>query len=1041
MTLSELSVKRPIFISCIAGLILVLGYMSLKSLPVDLFPDVTFPVVLVNTPYPGAGPAEVETLVSKVLEEEMSTLPGIKAISSINRDSLSTVVAEFTLETDVKYAEQQIRDRVGSARHKLPDDIQEPTIRRIDPADQPILILSVEGDLDPAPMYDLANEDIKPRVEQIPQVGLVDVVGGRKREIQVYMDRAKLKSHEVSASQVSQRIAAAGQNIPAGKVNQDTKETVFRTLGEFKTLDDIKKTVVNFLGNDVPVTVADIAEVKDGLEEEKARGYTNGKKALFLYVFRQSGSNTVAVADAVRARVDKINDQIKTRPGNLKITVVRDTSKFIRMNVEDVKESILIGILLTIIVVYFFLGNGRSTLITGAAIPNSLIGAFLLMSLAHFSINIMSLLALSLAVGLLIDDAIVVRENIFRHMELGVQPRKAALQGTAEVTLAVVATTLTVLAVFGPVGFLKGVVGQFFKQFGLTVCFAMVISLFDALAIAPMLSAYLAGGGHGAAKKGVFGGIVRKPVEYFESGQKRLTDWYEGVLKVILRRPGMTLIGATILFFVCMVGAALVPKTFLPAQDAGEFSVSLEMPPGTNLDAMDGVARKVDEVIRGNREVESSVLTVGSREGDSGQATFYITLIPRKNRTMNTSQFKDKVREELKTYAYAKPIVKDVDFAGAGQRPFTLFVTGQELPQIEKTATQLYEKLRTNPALKDVDMDYRPGKPEFQVLVDNRKAEQYGVSTVAAGAELRNLVEGATPAVFRQNGLEYDIRVRLQEDQRDLEKAFGSTYVPNINYALVRLQDVARPIVTSGPATINRRDRGRYIQISADVTPGGAGMGGVMQDIRKWMGNDIPMPPGVGYAFSGQAENFQELMSGMLMAAGLGILFIYMVLASLYESVVTPFTIMLVLPLAAMGAFIALLVTRTSFDMFSMIGCIMLLGLATKNSILLVDYTQRRVAEGMDPKDALIEAGRTRLRPILMTTIALISGMLPIAIGLNEASKQRTSMGIAVIGGLISSTALTLVVVPAAYSYVERFRRWSKKLVTTTFSPGGKAAG
>ncbi|MCC7440953.1 MAG: efflux RND transporter permease subunit, partial [Bdellovibrionales bacterium] len=762
MNLPELSIKRPIFVSCIVVLTLVLGYMSLRKLPVDLFPDVTFPVVTVNTPYPGAGPAEVETLVSKVIEEEMSTLPGIKTLRSINRESLSVVVAEFTLETDVKYAEQQTRDRVASSRLKLPDDIDEPTIRRIDPADQPILILAVSGDLKPAEMFDLADEDLKNRIEQVPQVGLVDVIGGRKREIQVHLDREKLKSHEVSATQVSARLSAAGHNIPAGKVDQGGIETVFRTLGEFKSLGDVKKTIVNFFGNDVPVTVADVAEVTDGLQEEKARSYVNSKQAVFLMVFRQSGANTVAVSDSVRARVAKVNEDMKSRPGNIHMEVVRDTSKFIRANLVDVKESIMIGIALTIFVVYFFLGSGRSTIITGLAIPNSLIGAFLLMSLAGFSINIMSLLALSLAVGLLIDDAIVVRENIFRHIEKGVPPRKAALEGTQEVTLAVIATTLTVLAVFGPIGFLKGVVGQFFKQFGLTVCFAMVISLFDALAVAPMLSAYLAGGGHGPTKsKGLWGRTMGRAVTAFDRVQTRLEDFYERVLRKTLKHPGLTLLGAAGLFGLSIVAAAFVPKSFLPAQDAGEFAVSLEMDPGTSLAAMDEVARKADGIIRSNAEVEQSVLFVGSREGNSAVSTFYVNLVPSKKRKLNTSQLKDRIREQLKPFAFARPVVKDVDFSGAGQRPFNLSVNGQNLAEIETVANELVKRLEKHAALKDVEMDYRSGKPEYQVVVDNRRAEQFGVSTLTAGAELRSLIEGATPAVFRQDGREYDIRVRL----------------------------------------------------------------------------------------------------------------------------------------------------------------------------------------------------------------------------------------------------------------------------------------
>ncbi len=1009
---------------------IVLGWISLNRMPVDLFPNVTFPIVMVNTPYPGAGPQEVETLISKVLEDEISTLPGIKSLKSINKEGVSTVIAEFTLETDIKYAEQQIRDRVGSAKGKLPSDILEPMIRRIDPADQPILILSLKADLPEGELFDLADEVLKPKIEQVNQVGLVETIGGRKREIQVHLDRNKLKSYGLAATQISSRIGAAGQNIPAGKVNEAKREMVFRTLGEFKSIEDIKNTIINFLGNDVPVTVGNVGEVVDTLEDEKSQSYVNGDKSLLLMVFRQSGSNTISVVNAVKKKIEKVNQEISLLPGKPQISVVRDGSKYIVANVEDVKESIIIGILLTILVVYFFLGSGRSTFITGLAIPNSLIGAFLLMSAAGFSINIMSLLALSLSVGLLIDDAIVVRENIFRHMEMGIKPKAAALSGTKEVTLAVVATTFAVLAVFGPIGFLQGVVGQFFKEFGLTICFAMAISLFDALTIAPMLSAYYAGAIHKETEEsGFWAKTMGKALKVFDKFQSWLEDQYERTIRFTLKRPKLILSFALGIFIVSLLLTKFIPKTFLPAQDSGEFSVSLEMPPGTNLANMNEVARNVDKVIMANKEIDSSVLFVGGRDGESNVASFFITLVPNKKRNLNTSQMKDLLREQLKQFVFAKPVVKDIDNVGGGMRPFNVNIIGPNLKEIEDISNKLFEKIKNHSGLKDVQISLKAGKPEFQVAIDNNKAEKLGVSTKVAGAELRTLVEGTTPAVFREFGKEYNIRVRLKEDQRNLAQDFDKISVPNINFSLVKLPLLATPVHTTGPATINRQDRGRYVQISADMAPKGPGMGVVMADIKNFLENEIKIPQSVRYSFVGQAENFQELGHSLMLAAGLGILFIYFVLASLYESFVTPFTIMLVLPLAACGAFIALAITQSSLDIFSMIGCIMLLGIASKNSILLVDYTNQLKNEGMEINAAIVKAGKIRLRPILMTSIALIAGMLPIAIGLNEASRQRTSMGIAIIGGLISSTLLTLVVVPAAFSYIERFRNWSANLI------------
>lgn len=1028
MKLADLSIHRPTFITCIIILMLSVGWISLKKLGVDLFPNVTFPVVVVNTAYPGAGPVEVETLVSKPFEDELSTLSGIKRLSSINREGLSTVIAEFTLETDIKFAEQQIRDRVGSVRTKIPDAVKESVVRRIDPSDQPVLIVSVNADLPPAQLYDLANEVIRPRLEQVPQVGLVDVLGGRKREIHVNLDRDKLKHSEISASQVVARLSAAGENVPVGKVEKNESETVFRTMGEFKNLKDIPGTVVNFYGNEVPVTLGDIGTVKDTLVDETSRTYVNGNKSLFLYIFKQSGANTISVVDALKKKINLINKESKesTDPTKAKaeIKVVRDGSLWIHANVEDVKESIFFGIALAVIVVFFFLGSARSTFITGLALPNSLIGAFILMAIAGFTINVMSLLALSLSVGLLIDDAIVVRENIFRHLEMGKSPAQAASEGTAEVRMAVIATTLAVIAIFGPVGFIPGVVGQFLKEFGLTVCFAMMISLFDALTIAPMLSAYFAGNVHAEKERK---GIMGRMLAAFDRFQTMLENKYEALIRVTLRRPAFTLISSLIIFILCVSTIAFVPKTFLPTQDNGEFVVGIDMPPGTNLEKMSEVAQKVDAVIRSNKEVRVSALTIGNREGEANVAEMYVNLVPTKERTVNTSQMKERLRNQLKEFAYAGPLVKDYDPVAAGQRPFTLNILGTDREELEKYATKFYSFLKNYKGLKDVDLSFRAGKPEFQIIPDKLKMESLGLSSIGVGQELRSQIEGVTAAKFREKGLEYDIRVRLKPEERNLEEGFSKTFVPNINGKLIRLADVSKGFKTTGPTKITRQNRNRYVQIAADIAPG-AGLSDIINDLTKSMKEgDYKLPEGTTFQFVGQAENMEEMVSGMALAMGLGVLFIYLVLASLYESFVTPFTIMIALPLTFAGSFVALAITQQSLNIFSMIGMILLLGVASKNSILLVDFASQKIREGMSRTEEIALAGKTRLRPILMTTLALIAGTIPITLALNEASRQRVSMGYAIIGGLISSTLLTLIVVPSVFIFLDRFKVWSNR--------------
>ncbi|MGE3611283.1 MAG: efflux RND transporter permease subunit [Bacteriovoracaceae bacterium] len=1030
---AKLSINRPIFITCIILVSVITGYLSLKSLPVDLFPDVTFPVVTVTTPYPGAGPREVETLVSKIFEEQFATISGVKSIRSVNQEGVSIVVTEFNFKTDIKYAEQQIRDKVSSARSKLPDDIKEPTIRRVDPADQPIVTIALRANMSEAELYDLANLTIKPKIEQINQVGLVEIIGGRKREVRVDLDLAKMKYRQVSALQVSDALSKAGQNIPSGKIDVTAKqETVFRTVGEFQNLNEISNTIVQFLGNDVPIVLSDVASVREGLEDEKNIGYVNGKRALFFDIYRQTGANTVAVADNIVKQVGILNETLSKSGKGIDLTIVRDGSKAIRDNIYDVEESIIIGIILTIIVVFFFLGSFRSTIITGLALPNSLLGAFILLAVAGFTINIMSLLALSLAVGLLIDDAIVVRENIFRHMEMGKDAKTASLEGTQEVMLAVIATTFTVIAVFGPIAFLQGVVGQFFKQFGLTVCFALMISLFDAITIAPMMSAYFAGKvvphGQAVLTNSWYDRTFGKVLAWFNRFQDSLEDLYVKVLKVTLNHPLKTLAAGLVIFILSIFSLKFVPKTFLPPQDQGEFSVKLDLPPGTSLKEMNRLAETIDGVIRSHPEVYVSVLTVGTKEGEANKASFYVRLVPAKQRKINTIKMKEILRTEFRPYAYANVQVGDFDNVGAGQRPFSLNILGNDEKELARISGEVFQKMKNHPALKDVDLNYRPGKPEFQVIPDREKAERLGISTNILGMELRTLMEGQTPAVYRFQGEEYDIRVRLNEEQRNLQREFSRIYIPNINNRLIPVTSVAKGIQTTGPANITRQDRGRYYQIAADIAPNGPGMGGAIAEVHRIFAEEVKLPSGMSYKFVGQAENFTELMTNMMIAMGLGILFIYLVLASLYESFVTPFTIMLVLPLAMCGAFYALLVTGASLDLFSMIGCVMLLGVATKNSIIFVDYTNQQLEQGVPLSEAILLAGKNRLRPILMTSLALIAGMIPIAIGLNEASKQRTSMGIALIGGLISSTLLTLIIVPAAYTYIEKFRHFVNRI-------------
>ncbi|MGZ3690826.1 MAG: efflux RND transporter permease subunit, partial [Pseudobdellovibrio sp.] len=953
MNLAELSIKRPIFITCVIVFMIVLGLISYKKMPVDQFPDVTFPIVFAEVVYPGASPVDVETQVSKVIEDEVSSLPGIDTVSSNNYDSVSIIIIKFALGTDIKEAEQQVRNRISNVRNKLPKDIDEPMIRRFDPADQPIMTIALNSKLDPATLYDVAYEKVKPMLERVQDVGLVSIVGGQKREIHVIVDKNKLQDHQLSMLQVARKIEDTSKDTPVGKYENPKDETVFRTVGEFVNLSQLKDVAVNFVGSDRSVKLSEIAQIQESLVKADRFSSINGENALFLQVFKQSGANTVGVADKIRAQIENVNELLKERKIDAKALLVRDASVAIRLNVEDVRESIFLGIILCVIVVFFFLGSARSTLITGLALPNSLLGGFVIMYFMGFSINIMTLIALSLAVGLLIDDAIVVRENIFRHLEMGKHPIKAALEGTAEVSLAVIATTMVVIAVFGPIAFVPGMVGQFFKQFGLTVVFVMIISLFDAFTVAPMLSAYLATKNEHDKKSG----IIASMLAGFDRFQTHLEDTYEKILRWTVTRRKTVLISAVILFFVSMYLGKFISKTFVPPNDLGEFSVTMELPVGTSLEGTRSYSKQIESIVKSLPEVDLVSVTIGSTTFESNKADFFVHLLPKKDRKgLTTFDVKEKLRKLLEPFQKEAILaVTDVDISGGGQKPLNLYIVGDDLDQLAPYVLKLQKRMQQIKGLIDVDTNFRSGSPEYHVVFDRVKSEALGVSTVNAGNELRYRTEGYVPAVYRQNGIEYDIRVMFDDSEKDLMKNFSTTFVPNQNNNMIPLSRVATAEKKAGFSQINRQNKGRYILISGNLGPDGQ-LGNITEEIDKILKTDEFKPPiGITTRYDGQAKDFGDLMANMVIALGLGILLIYLVLSSLYESFVTPFTILLALPLAISGAFAGLLIFHKSIDIFSIIGLILLMGVVAKNSILLVDYTQHLLKEGMELNDALIK--------------------------------------------------------------------------------------
>ena len=1029
MNIVDLSIKRPVFITCIFILIMVLGIRSASNLGMDLTPNIEFPVVFIQTIYQGTGPEEIESTITKPIEEAMSTLTGIDKMMSFSKENVSIVVILFTMETDIKEATQQARDKMATIRSSLPDDIEEPVIRNMDPNEQPIAVLGVSANLDTKKMYDLADRTIKPEFEQIQNVGMVSIGGARKREIHVELDNDKLRKHEISASAVVTRILSNGKNVPVGKISKGENETTFRSVAEYKSIEDIKNIIVNFL--DVPVFVKDLGQVIDGLEEETSRTFIDEKPAMTLSIYKQSGTNTVQVFEDIVKKMNLLNEKLKNDEGAPSISIIKDGAEPIRLNVNDVKETIFLGIILTVMVVFLFLASFRSTVITGVAIPNSLIGAFILLAVAGFTINIMTLMALSLAVGLLIDDAIVVRENIFRHMEMGKPPVLAASEGCKEVVLAVVATTLCIMAVFAPIGFTTGIVGRMLREFGITVCFVLLISTMDALTMGPMLSAYYGGVPSSKHSNKLYYYSIGFMLVWFEKFQNWLSEKYAKYAVYFVRYPLVVLLANIVIFGFSLFLASKLPMNFMTQPSSKDFTIDFYTSSGSTLDKTTQLGKELEAIVKKNPEVYTTLLSIGTTSGESYKGYLYGRFVDEDKREATSDEIIARIRKGIEGYKdILHPAVSSgSSMGGMGQAPVNVNVSGENLDDIISTANALVEKMKTDPQFVEPQTTYREGVPEVQLIYDDAKIRLYGTSSTVVGNELRTLTNGSPAGVFRENGREYNITVRLQEDQRDIKKNYNNIYIPNIGQRLVKLSDIATISESVGPSTINRLNRLRYIQVTSNLQQGGEGLGVATKKIEKMMA-EIDKPKGVSYFFTGQAEQMRIMVKALLIAGLLGIIFIYLVLASLYESFVTPFLVMLVCPLAVSGSFYGLFLTGTNLDIMSMIGALMLMGIATKNSILLVDYAKKMMEErGMNREEAIVAAGKVRLRPILMTSIALIAGMLPIAVGLSELSSQRAGMGIAVIGGVVTSTLLTLALVPALFGYFDRFRIWSLELV------------
>jgi hydrophobic/amphiphilic exporter-1 (mainly G- bacteria), HAE1 family len=1016
MWISDTSIKRPVFATMVIMSFMVLGVVSMTRLGIDLFPEVNFPFVNVTVVYPGAGPEEVETLVTRPIEDAVAGINGVKRVISTSMESMTRVGIELRLEVDPQAATAEVREKVAAIRYKLPADIEDPTIQRFDVAALPIMVYAV-GSAQPSDVTRRqVEDDLKPLLEQIDGVAAVEVNGGEVREIHINVDPRRLEALNLPMSQVAAKLAAENLDVPGGQVKREGRAIALRTKGEFTHLSEIENVI---LRSDAGSTVRlrDVGTVVDGYEDKASTTRLDGVDAVSFSVRKQSGANTVEIADRIEATLLKVAPNFPS----LQIRPVHNDADFIKENVRDVRNHIIFGGLMAVMIIFVFMRDWRSTLISALALPTSVIATFFFMWAVGFTINMMTLMALSLVIGILIDDAVVVRENIYRHMEHGEDPFTAARKGTAEIGLAVMATTFTILAVFLPVGFMTGIVGQFFKSFALTIAFAVAMSLLVAFTLDPMLSSrfvrYIPPEERARTRVG-------RVLEAWGRFYDRIDRRYHAVLGWAIRHPWKVLGAAVAIFFASLSTLGVIGTEFVPQEDRGEFEVIAEVQPGTSFEHSIEIVALLEQQIRAIPEVRQVFSTVGLN-GDPLKTNLKVKTTAKHARDRGLQAIKAEARQRLATVPLTRSIVADPEFmqGAPNQAPLNVYLRGDDIAELQRSSDEIVARVRHVPGAVDVDSTLESGQPEMVAHVNRELAADLGFDVSSVALQLRAMVEGVVPTRLREGDKQYDIRVRLAPEYRNDFQAIAHAPLNSPRGSLVRTSDIVTMEPAVGPTKIEREQRRRQAKIGIELTD--RPLGDVTADVRKVM-ESMALPPNIEWGFAGDVELMQESAAAMGLAMVLAIAFIYIVLASQFESFTEPFLIMLSLPLAIVGALLAILLTGNNLGMPAMIGMVMLMGLVTKNAILLIDMTNRYVREGLPVEEAILTAGPIRLRPILMTTLAMIFGMLPSALGRGEGGEFRAPISIATIGGLITSTALTLVVVPVAYLLLSRFLTWLK---------------
>ncbi len=1065
MWFTRVSLKNPVFATMMMLALVVLGLFSYQRLQVDQFPNIEFPVVVVSTTYPGASPEIVESEVSKKIEEGVNSIAGINTLTSRSYENQSVVIIEFQLTVDGRKAADDVREKVAALRPSLRDEVDEPRVLRFDPSSRAIWSLAVLGDapaepgpgqtagagprasMSPVELTNWADQVLKKRLENVRGVGAVNLVGGTKREINIYLRPEALEAYGLTPSQVADAVRGENQELPLGAVRSSTREIAVQIDARMRRPEDFARIIVARKA-ETPIRLGQVATIQDGAEELESVALYNGQRTLLLTVQKSQDENTIAVIDGLTKSVAELKAQ-GLLPAGVRLEPIQDGSRPIRVAVNNVRQTLLEGAALTVLIVFLFLNSWRSTVITGLTLPIALIGTFLFMQAFGFTINMITLMALSLCVGLLIDDAIVVRENIVRHVQMGKDHYRASLEGTEEIGLAVLATTLSIVAVFLPIGFMGGIIGKFFHQFGITIVAAVLISMFVSFTLDPMLSSiwpdpsiHRHGAGHGEPRN-LYDKTIGRVTGWFDRATDGLANFYQRILRWALVHKIATLVIAFVIFVASIFMVPLLGAEFVPTADFSETTVNFRTPEGTSIEATEIRARQVQDIlVREFPEVRYTLATINTGAAlGKNYASIYVRLIDRVHRKRNVNEISAVLRERLRSVPGIVVTHAGLMDAVGGQKQLEFSLQGQDLRELERLSQAVLEKITSIPGLVDLDSSAKPGRPTIAVQVNREAAADLGLNVSQIAASLRALVAGDTVGNWRASDDQtYDVNVRLAPDARhemsDLERLpFAVGTASDGSARVIRLNQAATLVESTGSSQINRRDLMREITINANVY--GRSLGEVSGDIRKALGS-MAFPPGYRYQFGGSTKNMEESFGYALSALAMAVIFIYMILASQFKSFFQPLALMTSLPLTLIGVVLALLFFRSSLSMFSIIGIVMLMGLVTKNAILLLDFTIRaredqvdadgRHIPGMDRTQALLTAAQVRLRPILMTTLAMIFGMVPLAFALSEGSEQRAPMGQAVIGGIITSSLLTLVVVPVAYCYLDDFGNWLKRL-------------